>query len=170
VKSTLTFVVCLMALGESVTAQQPTTPPQTPVVQKPAESAPVEAVPGVVRVTDHVSGYNSGGKRDPFLSLVAARRASSDRPLELPQRTTGLATLALVDAKVTGVLRLGSNFMAVIEGPDKQSFNARPKDRLLDAVIKSIDATGVVFMEQTEAGTPPREVKKAIRRGAEVNR
>jgi Tfp pilus assembly protein PilP len=169
-RSILALVVCLFALGESVTAQQPQAPAQAPVAQKPADPAPVEAVPGVVRVSDHVSGYNSGGKRDPFLSLVAARRASSDRPLDLPTRQTGLATLPLVDAKVTGVLRLGGNFMAVIEGPDKQSFNARPKDRLLDAVIKSIDATGVVFMEQTEAGTPPREVKKAIRRGVEVNR
>jgi hypothetical protein len=169
VKFKLLLVVCLFRLGESVSAAQQAVPPPAP--PKPSETAPVEMqAPVGVRVADHVSGYNSGGKRDPFMSLVSARRATPDRPLELPTRATGLATVALVDAKVTGVLRLGNNFMAVIEGPDKQSFNARPKDRLLDAVVKSIDATGVVFMEQTDAGTPPREVKKAIRRGVEVNR
>jgi hypothetical protein len=62
--------------------------------------------------------------------------------------------------------------MAILENPDKQSYVAKVKDRLSDAVIKSIDADGVVFVEIPDAGTNarPREIRKLLRAVDEVNR
>jgi hypothetical protein len=139
------------------------TPPPT---AHPVE-VPVDApIPIGARVGDSPSGYNSAGRRDPFVSLIQPRRVAV-RDTAGVVRGIGLPSLSVVDVRVAGILRLGDQFVAILEGPDKRSFNARVKDRLLDAVIKSIDAGSVVFVEQLDGGGPGRELRKTIRRAAE---
>ena len=56
-------------------------------------------------------------------------------------------------------------FMASLEGPDGKQFVARRQDKLQDAVIKTIDKDGVVFVAQSVdvVGTAhPREVRKGL--------
>ena len=115
------------------------------------------------------AGYDSAGRRDPFVTLIAPRRTSP-----LPQQTlmrprTGLAALALADVSITGLTRAGDKMLAILTGPDKQSFVLHVSDRLLDASVKTIDQQGVVFVQQLEGGKP-QEIRKALRAAAEVIR
>ena len=41
--------------------------------------------------------------------------------------------------------------MAILQSVDKQSYVAKVDDRIADAIIKSIDAQGVVFLETSRA-------------------
>ena len=116
------------------------------------------------------SGYDSGGRRDPFTSLLAPKRPL---PGQLTGRLmTGLKSFALADVAVTGVVREGGKWTAILENADKQSYVARVKDALADATIKNIDSQGVVFVEAFQPGSTarPQEIRKVLRSLAEVNR
>jgi hypothetical protein len=179
-KATLVLlVVFILAVSEAVAQEPPPRPAELPhpphtaqqgQPAKPAEPPQVEVaqIPIGTRVGAPPSGYDGGGRRDPFMSLIYSRRSPS--AVAVAPRSTGLPSISITDARVTGILRSGQNFIAIIEGPDKLSYSARPKDRLLDAVVKSIDAKGVVFVEQSEMTGPGREVRKPLRRAAEDNR
>jgi len=63
-------------------------------------------------------------------------------------------------------VRSGVAVLAVLEGPDGKSFVARNRDKLQDATVKSIDAEGVVFIEQqVDAGgaVHSRDIRKPLR-------
>lgn len=177
-KATLVILVVFILAVSEVVAQEP--PPQQSHQQhaaaqaagqaKPTEPPQVEVaqIPVGTRVGTVPSGYDGGARRDPFVSLIYTRRSTSPSPLA--PRSTGLPSISITDARITGILRSGPNFIAIIEGPDKLSYSARPKDRLLDAVVKSIDARGVVFVELSEMTGPGREIRKPLRRAAEDNR
>ena len=176
-KATLVILVVFILAVSEVVAQEPPPPRQhthAPGEQqqtaKPVEPPPVEVaqIPVGTRVGTPASGYDGGTRRDPFMSLIYSRRSTSPAPLA--PRSAGLPSLSLTDIRITGILRSGQNFVAIVEGPDKISYSARPKDRLLDAVVKSIDAKGVVFVEQSEMTGPGREIRKMLRRAAEDNR
>ncbi len=137
-----------------------------------AASPALAQIPVGTRVGDTPlpTGYDSGGRRDPFTSLIAPKRPM---PGQITGRLmTGLKYFALADVTVTGVARLGSSWMAILENADKQSYVARVKDALADATIKSIDAQGVVFVEAFQPGSTarPQEIRKLLRSLAEVNR
>lgn len=116
-----------------------------------------------------VVGYDSGGRRDPFVSLVLPRRpvAASATGAAAP-RKSGLAGLALADAQIRGIVRHGDQMLAIAEGPDNRSYVLHVKDRLLDAEVKAIDAQGVIFVERVDAATgrAPREIRKPLRPAA----
>lgn len=115
-------------------------------------------------------GYDSGGRRDPFVTLIIPRRTTAaPRTETLLRPRTGLAALALSDVNITGLTKVGDSMMAILTGPDKQSFVLHVNDRLLDASVKAIDQQGVVFMQQIE-GTKPQEIRKTLRAAAEVIR
>jgi len=127
-------------------------------------AAPAVSMPIGTRVGEMPTGYNDGGRRDPFSSLVRPKRTG---PASLDGKPrTGLATLALADVTVKGIVKVGSTMQAILEAPSKQSFMARVKDRLLDAWVQSIDAAGVVFAEEVTTGTPP-QVRKGLRPAGE---
>ena len=113
--------------------------------------------------------YDSLGHRDPFVSLIAPRRTSTSA---VPRQGTGLGSFLVDDVSVTGIARIGDLRMAILQSTDKQSYVAKVKDRLSDAIVKSIDATGVVFVEVGGPGgsSRPREIRKMLRSAYEVNR
>lgn len=113
--------------------------------------------------------YNSLGHRDPFVSLVMPRRAADPNR---PRTGTGLASFQVSDVVVTGVVKAGDVWMAYIQNVDKQSYVAKVKDKLSDAVVKSIDRAGVTFLEVPEPGsyTRPREIRKLLHAIDEVIR
>lgn len=125
----------------------------------------------VTRVETAAGGYDMAGRRDPFVTLVTPRRPSVNAPSSaVPMRPrTGLAALSLADVSVRGVLKSGDRMMAILEGPNKQSFNAQLDDKLADASVKLIDQQGVVFVVRPD-GTSPVEIRKALRSAAEVIR
>ena len=151
-KTRLFILTCALAAGAPALAQIPV---GTRVGETPT------AIP---------SGYDSGGRRDPFTSLLAPKRPL---PGQLGTRLmTGLKSFALADVTVTGVVRENNKWTAILENADKQSYVARVKDALADATIKGIDSQGVVFVEAFQPGSTarPQEVRKMLRSLAEVNR
>jgi hypothetical protein len=119
------------------------------------------------------SGYDDGGRRDPFVSLIMTKKPMPGTQQSQLHPALGLASLSISDVTVTGVVRAGSKMTAILKGPDNQSYMARLSDRLADGTIKTIDTEGVVFVsEQTDAtgAIKGHEVRKTLRSAAEVIR
>ena len=117
------------------------------------------------RVGGSPSGYDDGNRRDPFVSLISAKRAAPNAPATSVKRGAGLASVSVNDVVVRGILRAGTNIMATLEGPDGKQFVAHRQDKLQDAVIKTIDKDGVTFVAQTVdvvGAAHPREVRKGL--------
>ena len=132
----------------------------------PAAPALDPAITVGMRVGLPLSGYEDGGRRDPFTSLVVPKRTAS--PASDGRPRTGLAAVALADVTVRGIVRHGERTLAILETAAKQSFVARPKDRLLDASVQAIEADGVVFVEAADPGMRPNEIRKTLRPAGEV--
>jgi hypothetical protein len=120
------------------------------------------------------TGYDDGGRRDPFTSLIV-KRLTGPSPTGLPTvRGTSLVTLSVADIKCTGVMKANARYhSAIIAGPNNLSYLVKPQDRLLDGVVKSIDALGVVLIEHTTDSTGAvegKEVRKLLHPAAEVIR
>ena len=121
------------------------------------------------------SGYDDGGRPDPFMSLI---RPKGNQPTSMSggvSRNTGaLVTLSVADVKCTGVMRANTRYhSAILSGPNAQSYLVKPQDRLLDGVVKSIDALGVVLLEHTTditGAVEGHEVRKLLHPAAEVIR
>ena len=109
------------------------------------------------------------GRRDPFVSLVAKRNVATPNA---PRTGTGLASFFVADVVVTGVTVNGQVMFAILQGPDKQSYVAKVKDKLADGMVKSIDRAGVVLVEFVEPGSfgKPREIRKLLHPADEVIR
>jgi hypothetical protein len=135
-------------------------------------AAPAAAqIPVGTRVGDvSVGSYDSRGRRDPFVSLVAAKRPTTTLRGAKPGQ--GLASLILSDVTVTGIVRKEETMMAILQGADRQSYVAKVGDHIADAIVKSIDTRGVTFADATDLGSgeKPQETRKALRAAAEVNR
>jgi len=103
-------------------------------------------------------GYDDGGRRDPFESVVAR---SAGAVSVSQQSSTGLRAIGVADVRLRGYLRYGDKTMAIVEGAGRRSFVIRPGDRLRDATVQSIDRSGVRFANAGAAG-PPVVVRKLL--------
>lgn len=141
-------VVLLLVPGASANAQQPL------------------KIGSRVGVVERPGGYDDGGRRDPFASLIAERPAAVESAEAVLTRAKGLAGVAVVDVAVKGIITSGQTLLAIIAGPDGAMYLARPNDRLHDGVVRRIDRDGVVFTARVPDGTGKivsREVRKGIR-------
>ena len=144
----------------------PAAPAVSPAVAPAIEPGAPAVIPVGSRVGELPSGYDSGGRRDPFLSLVQTRRSFNGPAMDPNMRArTGLSTLSVNDVNIKGITKAGPKSFAIVEGPNSQSFVAHLQDKLSDAAVKSIDAQGVVFVDQTG-----NEVRKTLRPTGEVIR
>lgn len=120
------------------------------------------------------SGYDDGGRRDPFASLIVERPpAVATAADSMEARAKGLAGLAVVDAAVKGIITSGEKWLAIISGPNGVMYLARTDDRLHDGSVRRIDRDSVVFMAKVPDGTGKmvsREVRKGIRASAGAGR
>lgn len=157
-KPRIVFAFALVSAGVLLSA--------TPASAQIQVGTKVGAPPPVMSGT-----YDSLGRRDPFLTLITPRRGSTPTT-SITRAAQGLGSFMLADVVVTGITRKGDLMMAILQGVDKQSYVVKVKDRLADAVIKSIDSTGVVFVDIAEPGGTgrPQETRKMLRSAAEVNR
>jgi hypothetical protein len=125
---------------------------------------PVGSRVGSATAPATASGYDDGGRRDPFVTLLVTKKANATTPSGRPM--TGLGGLAVEDALVTGIVKAGAAFVAILRAPDGKSFMARLQDHLQNGVVKTIDSAGVVFVQQTSDAmgvVRPREVRKGLR-------
>lgn len=105
--------------------------------------------------------YESQGRRDPFVSLVA--RGQDPRA---SNRAAGVAGLLIGEVTVRGVVRDRSGFIAMIQGPDRKTFIVRSGEKLMDGSIKAITADGIVFSQDVNdalATVKQKEIRKSVR-------
>ena len=113
------------------------------------------------------SGYDDGGRRDPFVSLIVERPPSVATGSDsMEARAKGLAGVSVVDASVKGIITSGDKWLAIIAGPNGVMYLAHANDRLHDGSIRRIDRDAVVFLAKVADVTGKlisREVRKGIR-------
>jgi hypothetical protein len=162
---TLLVSVAVVAAASSAAAQTATQAAAAAAPAVPSAAIVPSAAPAAIavgsRVGDLPSGYDDGGRRDPFVTLVAPKRTASASATVRPR--SGLAAVSIADVSVRGLVRSGTVVLAILEVPGKQSFVARVKDHLFDGVIQAIDPEGVTFTQQADGGAAAGTIRKALR-------
>ena len=135
-----------------------------------AQSAPQEIQVGS-RVGESPTTYDAGGRRDPFASLIVPKPTPATRAAGggATRPAPGLGGVSVTDVIVKGVVRSGSTFIALRQGPDGRTYMAKRQDRLQDGVISRIDSDAVVFTERAAdaAGVVrARDIRKPLRAAA----
>jgi hypothetical protein len=156
----LCAAVWMSATWVATAQPQPATPAQK---APPPPAAPAQPLPTI----DPGYVYEPAGRRDPFISLVG--RGGSEAKPGAP-RPPGLAGLLIGEVTVKGVLRDRSSFIAMLQGPDKKTYNVRVGDKLLDGSVKSITPEQVIFSQDVNdplSLVKQREVPKPVRQAEE---
>lgn len=108
--------------------------------------------------------YDPQGRRDPFVSL---RNVTANAGL--PQnRPPGLAGVSIGEIVIRGIVRSGSDFIALAQSPDGRTFQLRRNARLFDGVVKQITLDAVTFTQQVNdplSLVKQREVRKTMKTG-----
>jgi Tfp pilus assembly protein PilO len=166
---TVTFLDGLLSLGRIGSITEFAIKPQTKAGGRGGVAATivadVRADAAPVAVPEAPEDAASPDGRDPFvdpgLSTSAAdvgRGATGQPP------PGGLAGLSVDDVSVTGIVRAGDRMTAVLQGANRQTFVARPLDRLLDATVTSIDEAGVVFVKNSSGSVSRKKEPEVVRK------
>jgi Tfp pilus assembly protein PilP len=142
-----------------------------PLVAPPAVDAQAPATgPGVgaaaaapVLPGPDIYTYDPSGRRDPFVSLVAR---GADSPADESARGEGLAGIAVAELSVRGLLQSRGGYVAIVQGADTKTHVVRPGDRLLDGVVRSVTAQGLVILQQVNdplSLVKQKEIRKGLR-------
>ena len=136
---------------------------QTPT---PAAPAPAQAAAGQPPAPAPAPGgmytYQSGGRRDPFVSLVGI----GTDPRAAEKRGEGAAGLTVAEISVRGVMQSRGALVAMVQGPDNRTYIVHQGDKLLDGTIKSITPQGLVIVQEVNdplSLAKQREVRKLLR-------
>lgn len=132
---------------------------ESPPSQRPV--APEVSQPEVVELPA-VYSYDSEGRRDPFVSLLAR---GSDLP-SAGERPAGLVGLSVNEVALRGVVFSGGVYVAVLEAQDNKTYIVRADDRLYDGSIREITADAIIFLEEVNdplSLVTEREVRKGLR-------
>jgi type IV pilus assembly protein PilP len=155
----LTLAVLLsVSPGVIARAQQPAKPAAPPSATAPARPDPKQALP----VIDPAYVYEPAGRRDPFISLLG--RGQEGTPTAA--RPAGVPGLLIGEVTVKGVLKDRAGFIALLQAPDRKTYNVRVGDRLFDGTVKSINEDKVVFSQDVNdplSLIKQREVPKPVR-------
>ena len=172
-----------LAAALLITAFVGTALSQQPAAPAPAAAAPglAEAAPGVppadpsrppldVELETGGFAYNSGGRRDPFVSLQ--RPVAADRGPKT--RKPGMEGFLIQEVALKGIVRtVGAGVgvagrpghIAMFLGADGKSYFVTTGQRLYDGVITAVDATSVTFRQEVADPLSPvktREVRKSL--------
>ena len=167
-------LVLASAFAAAAHAQQPVAPPAAPASATPTEAAPGTAdtnrPPLDVELETGGYAYNSGGRRDPFVSLQ--RPVAADRGPKT--RKPGMEGFLIQEIALKGIVRttgtgLGiagrAGHIAMFLGADGKSYFVTTGQRLYDGVITAVDATSVTFRQEVTDPLSPvktREVRKSL--------
>lgn len=165
------FLARLSASGRLASVPEVTIKPQTKPTGRRTVSvtvlaeATLAATPTAVPDVSFDTAVTSD-RRDPFTPpsfSVAASSGGVRAPGARSAVAAGLSGISANDVTVTGIVRAGDVVSAILQGPDRRTFVAKPQDRLLDATVKSVDADGVVFVRTSDGGAPhPSELRKLL--------
>ena len=159
-RSLMLAVAFALSFGAPLVGQAPKPAPAAPAPAAPAGDA---AKPAPLPPADSFT-YNPEGRRDPFVSLLAAktgeRRSGHTGPEGL-----GLAGLGTDEISVRGVLQSPGGYVAMVQGPDNKTYLVRQNDKLFDGVIRAITGQGLVILQDVNdplSLVKQKEVRKML--------
>ncbi len=105
--------------------------------------------------------YQPGGRRDPFRSLLAARR----REIEAPElRPAGLAGFLINEIKVAATASYQGRWQAMIVGLDQRSYFIEVGAALYDGRVVEISGDEVIFEQEVEDLLGARSTRRVSKR------
>lgn len=148
----------------ATTAVKPAAPaaaaPVTAVPAPPADPAKPGTAPALKPVDNYT--YSADGRRDPFQNLLA-RGQEKGQPKNV---RAGLAGISVDEVSVRGVMQSRGGYVAIVQGTDNKTYLARPSDHLQDGTIRTINAQGLVILQEVTDPLSPvkqKEVRKGLR-------
>ena len=161
-RSLMLAVAFALSFGAPLVGQAPKPAPAAPAPAAPAGDA-AKPAPQPLPPADSFT-YNPEGRRDPFVSLLAAktgeRRSGHTGPEGL-----GLAGLGTDEISVRGVLQSPGGYVAMVQGPDNKTYLVRQNDKLFDGVIRAITGQGLVILQDVNdplSLVKQKEVRKML--------
>lgn len=116
--------------------------------------------------------YNSGGRRDPFVSLVHRGDESTGKEgAAAIKRLDGVPGMLTGELTVRGIVLTRGAYVAMVSGPDGKVYTVRAGDKLADGVVRAVTANAVVVLQEVHdplSLEKQREVRKFLRGGDEV--
>lgn len=105
----------------------------------------------MVEIPSTVAGirYNSGSRRDPFLSPVEPKKAPVDEEESRGTPPPGIAGTPIEKALLQGVSIRDTGRIAVIRGADGRAYFLREGDQLFDGYLKTIDIDSITLVRET---------------------
>ncbi len=160
-----------LVLGLVTLAAAATVRAQAPAAQPAAPVAPVVKKADLPSPPPNYE-YAPHGRRDPFVSLVArGDDGNADTGAATARRAEGVAGMITSEMAVRGIVQTRGTWVAMVSGPDNKVYTVRAGDRLADGVIRMVNATTVVILQQVNdplSLEKQREVRKFLRGGEEV--
>jgi hypothetical protein len=142
-----------------------------PPAEKPAAAATdVNRPPLDVELEAGGYAYNSGGRRDPFVSLQSP--VTADRGPKT--RKPGMEGFLIQEVALKGIVKTAgggtgvaqkSGYIAIFLGADGKSYFVTTGQRLYDGAIVAVDPTSVTFRQEVTDPLSPvktREVRKSL--------
>ena len=161
----LGLAMLVMALPAG--AQTPAT--KTPAAVAPATTAPVKKVDLPTPPPNYE--YAPQGRRDPFVSLINRGNDGKDTGAATARRADGVPGMLTGELAVRGIVQTRGAWVAMVSGPDGKVYTVRAGARLSDGVIRSVNATTVVILQEVNdplSLEKQREVRKFLRGGGDV--
>ena len=116
--------------------------------------------------------YTALGRRDPFISLVnRGKDQSTQNGAATAKRAEGVPGMMTGELTVRGIMQTRGSWVAMVSGPDGKVYTVRAGDKLADGVIRQVNATSVVILQEVNdplSLEKQREVRKFLRGGDEV--
>jgi len=129
-----------------------------------AQPASAQATAGRPQQNKPAWTYDPQGRRDPFVSL----RNRNPQGTSAQSRPPGLPGVAINEIMIRGIVRSGSDFVALAQAPDGRTFQLRRNSRLFDGVVKQITIDAVVFTQEINdplSLQKQRDVRKTMKSG-----
>jgi Tfp pilus assembly protein PilP len=155
------IAIAMMTLAVAAAAQTP---------KAPAAAAPPEKKVDLPTPPANYE-YRDDGRRDPFVNLVSRGDEAGEKGAAVVRRADGVPGMLTGELTVRGILQTRGAWVAMVSGPDNKIYTVRAGDHLADGVVRSINATTVVILQEVNdplSLEKQREVRKFLRGGEEV--
>ena len=164
-----------MTLGLAMLVMALPAAAQTPAKKASAVDAPATAAPPAKKVDLPTPPanyeYAPQGRRDPFVSLINRGNDGKDTGAATARRADGVPGMLTGELSVRGIVQTRGAWVAMVSGPDGKVYTVRAGARLSDGVVRSVNATTVVILQEVNdplSLEKQREVRKFLRGGGDV--
>ena len=160
------YLLALVAVAGVAVPLAAQAPPQK------APAAPANSTPAKPDLPSPPANYeySPGGRRDPFISLI--NKGDEGKAGEAPaKRAEGVPGMLTQELTVRGIVQTRGQWVAMVAGANNKIYTVRAGDMLADGVIRSVNATSVVILQEVNdplSLEKQREVRKFLRGGEEV--